>query len=134
VATEVTSQTAFGVVDVLVSYESQFTPAVRHTGVASEVVKRVTQQPPLHWLPGQQGAAAVVVLPGVPQTTQRFEPLQTVLAALHLLPAQQGCPVPPHGTQVPLLVLVLLQAVPGSRQTTPLVQQACPVPPHSLQT
>lgn len=77
-------------------------------------------------------------MPGVPQTAQRFELLQIVLAAEQLLPEQHGWPAPPHGTQVlVLLVLVLLQAVPGSWQAPPvaeLEQQGCPVAPHALQT
>ena len=76
-------------------------------------------------------------VPGLPQTTQRFELLQSVLAAEHLLPAQHGCPAPPQGTQVlAVLLLVLLHAVPGSRQAPPTAvdaQQVCPVAPHALQ-
>jgi hypothetical protein len=47
----------------------------------------------------------------------------------HLLPAQQGWPGPPHGTQVEPL-----HAVPASRHWVPDEQQVCPVAPHALQT
>jgi len=103
------------------------------------VLARVTQQPPSHWLPAQQGVPAEgdADVPGLPQTTHKFELLQSVPAAEHLLPAQQGCPAPPQGTQVlDVLLLVLLHAVPGSRQALATVedeQQACPVAPHALQ-
>jgi len=66
-----------------------------------------------------------------------LELLHMVLAAVQLLPVQQVWPAPPHATQVlPLLLEVLLQAVPGSWHAPPvevLEQQACPVPPHTLQ-
>jgi hypothetical protein len=103
------------------------------------VLARVTQQPPSHWLPPQQGAPdpGDVDVPGLPQTTQRLELLHTVLASEHLLPVQQGCPAPPQGTQVLVVLLdVLLQAVPGSRQAPPTAdveQQVCPVAPQALQ-
>jgi hypothetical protein len=90
----------------------------------------------LHKLPAQHGLAVEldVDVPGVPQTAHRFELLQIVFAAVQVEPVQQGCPAPPHGTQVLELVL---QAVPGSRHAPPVdedEQHACPVLPHSLQT
>jgi hypothetical protein len=91
-------------------------------------------------LPAQQGVPDddELDVPGLPHTTQRLELLQRVFAAEHLLPGQQGCPAPPHGTQVlDVLLLVLLHAVPGSRQAPPTAedeQQVCPVAPHALQT
>jgi hypothetical protein len=51
---------------------------------------------------------------------------------------QQGWPAPPQATQLLVLLLeLLLQAVPGSRQAPPgaeLEQQVCPVAPHVLHT
>jgi hypothetical protein len=91
VASVVKSHTGFGLVEVeLVSYESQLAPGAIHNGVASVAVYRVTQHPSLHRLPAQQGEAVEVEVPGVPQTTHRFELLQTVPASVHVLLAQQG--------------------------------------------
>ncbi len=70
----------------------------------------------MHWLPAQQGDDDDGVADGVPHTTHRFELLQIVLAAVQVLPEQQGWPAPPQGTQVAELDELLLQAVPGSRQ------------------
>jgi hypothetical protein len=88
----------------------------------------------LHKLPGQHGLPVEldVDVPGVPQTAHRFELLQIVFAAVQVEPVQQGCPTPPHGTQVLELVL---QTVPGSRHPADEVEQhGWPVLPHSLQT
>ena len=133
VVTVVRSHSALVVV-VLVSSESQFLPAAMQTGLYEDELDRVTQQPPLHKLPAQHGEPVEVDVPGVPQTAHRLELLQMVPAAVQVDEAQQGCPAPPHPTQVPELLLVLLHAVPGSRHVVPEVQQACPVPPHSLHT
>jgi hypothetical protein len=102
------------------------------------VLKRVTQQPPSHRLPLQQGVPdeGDVEMPGLPQTTQSFEALHSVFSAVHWLLAQQGCPAPPQGTQVPE-VLLELHAVPGSRHAPPTAedeQHDCPVAPQALQT
>jgi hypothetical protein len=82
-------------------------------------------------LPLQQGEPAEgdAEVPGLPHTTQRPELLQMVPESEHLLPAQQGWPGPPHGTQVEPL-----HAVPASRHWVPDEQQVCPVAPHALQT
>jgi hypothetical protein len=92
----------------------------------------VTQQPPLHRFPGQQGLA-LPVGPGVPHTWHSCEALQSVFGAVHVLFAQHGAPAEPQATQT---WVELLHAVPASRQAGPpvveLVQQGCPVPPHSL--
>ncbi len=86
----------------------------------------------MHWLPGQHGAAVVVVVPGVPQTTHRFELLHTMFAAVQTEPVQHGCPAPPQATHV---LVLLLQLVPASRHAPPTdedEQQAWPIPPHGL--
>jgi hypothetical protein len=82
-------------------------------------------------LPGQHGVPdeGDDEVPGLPHTTQRLELLQTVPASEHLLPAQQGCPGPPQGTQVEPL-----HVVPASRHAVPDEQQDWPVAPHALQT
>lgn len=94
---------------------------------------RVTQQPLVQELPGQQGVAVEPDGLGVPHTTHRFdEVLHMVFAAVQLLPVQQGAPAVPQAWQVDVL---LLHAVPGSLQAPPVVeleQQDCPVPPHNL--
>ena len=89
------------------------------------------QQPPLHRLPAQHGAVVEVDVLGVPQTTQMEDVLQIVLAAVHALFAQQGCPAAPHATHV-----LFEQVVPASWQDPPgdeLEQQGCPLPPQTLQ-
>lgn len=136
VVTVVTSQTGFGTVEVEVSRVSQEEAAATQIELKDDDdwTRRVTQQPPSQRLPAQHGVPdeGDAAVPGLPHTTQSPELLQTVPASEHLLPAQQVCPAPPHGTQAELL-----HVVPGSRHAVlddGDKQQVCPVAPHALQT
>jgi hypothetical protein len=83
-------------------------------------------------LPHSQTPAAQVPLSPVlvmeqlePVATQRFEEQQSPLAA-HLLPAQHGLLVTPHGLHT---LLLLSQDSVVSEQRLP-AQQGSPAPPH----
>jgi hypothetical protein len=84
-------------------------------------------------LPAQHGVAVDEVVPGVPHTAQR-ELLQMVLAAVHVLLAQQGPPAAPHTWQ---MLVELSQAAVASLHPVGFAvvaaQQVSPSDPQVLQ-
>ena len=90
----------------------------------------------MHWLARQMLFAEVHVLPAQqtwpvpPHAAQMLLALQAVPAAVHVWPAQQGWPAPPHATQV--FAAPPEHTVPVPVQTPP-VQHTWPAPPHAWQ-